>query len=150
MAALVQASHGMRDWPLKAETGSIIVVIATDAPLAPHQLQRVARRGSIGIGIGIGRGGAVGGNNSGDLFLTFSTANQRPMPGDGPSHQRLGMISDERLDPVYEAAIQSVEEAVIKAMVGARDMGGSAGWDPVRVRAINHDALRRAMTAVVT
>jgi len=168
MGALVQANHGVRDWltvcgvpvgrHLRAaassglaedggpgrergagrERGSIIVILATDAPLAPHQLRRVARRGAIGIG----RGGTIGGNGSGDIFLAFSTANPGPMPGDAPSHRTLVMLNDECLDTIYGAAVQAVEEAVLNAMVAARDMGGTA-WDEALVPAIDHDLLRR-------
>jgi L-aminopeptidase/D-esterase-like protein len=113
----------------KGETGSIIAVIATDVPMAPHQLQRLARRGAIGIG----RGGTVGGNSSGDIFLAFSVANQAPMPHKAGAFLRMEILNDERLDPVYEAVVQSVEEAVINAMLAAHDMGG--------VSAIDHDAL---------
>ena len=124
------------------EHGSIIVVIATDAPLAPHQLSRVARRGTLGIG----RSGTIGGNNSGDLFLAFSVANTLPMPHQAPGHLRLDMLNDEHLDPLYEAVVQSIEEAVINALVAAADMGGTR-WDRVRVKAIDHaklvEALRR-------
>lgn len=151
---LVQANHGIRDWltilgaPVGrhltedrllgglGERGSIIAVIATDAPLAPHQLSRLARRGAIGIG----RNGTVGGNNSGDIFLAFSVANDLPMPHRAPSHLRLEMLNDEHLDPLYEAVVQAVEEAVINALVAATDMGGTT-WDRVRVKAIDHAAL---------
>lgn len=152
LGALVQANHGRREWltvcgvPVgrgqdaagsDAETGSIIAVLATDAPLLPHQLSRLARRGTIGIG----RGGTIGGNGSGDLFLAFSTANAGPMPMDAASHLTLAMLNDERIDPLYEAAVQCVEESVLNAMVAARDMGGSDGDDAL-VPAIEHALLR--------
>lgn len=152
LGALVQANHGRREWltvcgvPVgrgqdaagsDAETGSIIVVLATDAPLLPHQLSRLARRGTIGIG----RGGTIGGNGSGDLFLAFSTANAGPMPMDAPAHLTLAMLNDERIDPLYEAAVQCVEESVLNAMVAARDMGGGEGDDAL-VPAIDHALLR--------
>ncbi len=150
LGALVQANHGRREWltvcgvPVgrgqaadAAETGSIIAILATDAPLLPHQLSRVARRGALGIG----RGGTIGGNGSGDLFLAFSTANAGPMPMDAPAHLRLEMLNDERIDPLYEAAVQCVEESVLNAMVAARDMGGGEGDDAL-VPAIDHALLR--------
>ena len=112
------------------------VVIATDVPLAPHQLKRLAKRGAIGIG----RNGTVGGNNSGDIFLAFSVANPMPMPHKADSHLQLEMLNDDRIDPVYEAAVQAIEEAVINAMVAARDMGGTE-WDKVQVKAIDHSEL---------
>lgn len=151
LGALVQANHGRREWltvcgvpighgpgaPADPETGSIIVILATDAPLLPHQLARLARRGALGIG----RGGTIGGNGSGDLFLAFSTANAGPMPMDAPSHLWLEMLNDEQLDPLYAAVVQCVEESVLNAMVAARDMGGT-GWDEGLVPAIDHALLR--------
>lgn len=139
LGVLVQANHGQRDWltisgipvgrelgegtidePVR-ERGSIIVVIATDLPLAPHQLKRIARRASIGIG----RGGTPGGNSSGDIFLAFSTANVRPMPHQAPPRFSIDMINDEVFDPVYMAAVEGVEEAVLNAMFAAGTMGGT-------------------------
>lgn len=158
VAALVQANHGIREWltirgvpvglhmpldgpsPYHQELGSIIGIIATDAPLAPHQLQRLARRGAIGIG----RNGTIGGNNSGDLFLAFSTANQMEMPAQAPTHFMLEMLNDEKLDTIYEATVQSIEEAVVNAMVAAADMGGTQ-WDEVAIKAIDHSALSALM-----
>ncbi len=135
VAALVQANHGVRPWltilgvPVgahltadrfdqPAETGSIIVVLATDIPMLPHQLRRLAKRGAIGIG----RGGTPGGNNSGDIFLAFSTANAGPMPKLAGARLQLDYINDEEFDPIYLAAVQAIEEAVINAMIAAEDM----------------------------
>jgi D-aminopeptidase len=150
VGVLLQANHGMRDWltilgaPVGrhltgdrilrdiGERGSIIVVIATDLPLAPHQLQRVARRGAIGIG----RNGTIGGNNSGDIFLAFSTANGMPLPHKAPARFAFEMLNDDRLDIAYEAVVHSVEEAVVNALVAARPMGGTQ-WDRVSVPAID-------------
>ena len=131
VAALVQANHGIRPWfsvlgvpvglldaenpAADRERGSIIVVLATDAPMAPHQLRRLARRGSIGIG----RGGTVGGNGSGDIFLAFSTANAGPMPELARPRLTLDYVNDEYFDVFYEAAVQSVEESVLNAMLAA-------------------------------
>ncbi len=133
VAALVQANHGLRDWftvlgvPVgqhlrndlifPRETGSIIVILATDLPLMPIQLRRLAKRAAIGIG----RGGTPGGNNSGDIFLAFSTANPMPLPQVGTPVWALDVLNDELLDPVFEAAVQSIEEAVINAMLAAED-----------------------------
>jgi D-aminopeptidase len=135
VAALVQANHGRR--PLLSilgvpvgrhltentllsvsELGSIIVILATNAPMMPHQLQRLAKRAAIGIG----RGGSPGGNNSGDIFLAFSTANEMPLPQLSSSHRSFNYINDEAFDPVYLAAVESVEESVINALVAAEDM----------------------------
>jgi L-aminopeptidase/D-esterase-like protein len=158
IGTLVQANHGQRDWltirgvPVGehmrdgtpqsqlAERGSIIVVIATDLPMAPHQLQRLARRASIGIG----RGGTPGGNNSGDIFLAFSTANPQPMAHHAPAKLSLEIVNDEKLDLVYAATVDSVEEAVVNAMLAAEDAGGTA-FDRFRIQAIPHDQLVAVM-----
>ncbi|MRG65911.1 S58 family peptidase [Rhizobium pusense] len=152
VAALVQANHGQRDWltigglpvgkllqqenPGLSERGSIIVVIATDLPLAPHQLRKLARRGAIGIG----RNGTVGGNSSGDIFLAFSTANPHPMRHKAGPLLSIDMVNDDVLDPVYQAVVQSVEEAVINAMVAAETTGGTP-HDRYRIEAIDADAV---------
>jgi D-aminopeptidase len=152
VAALVQANHGRRDWltilgvPVgrrlrndlifQRDTGSIIVVIATDLPLMPLQLRRLAKRAAIGIG----RGGTPGGNSSGDLFIAFSTANPLPSPQLGKLLWQLEALNDDFLDPVFEATVQSIEEAVINALVAARDTPThkpAGKW----VRAIDHEAL---------
>lgn len=158
VGVLVQANHGLREWlsilgiPVGrhltegrilaggGERGSVIAIIATDAPLLPHQLNRLARRGAIGIG----RNGSVGGNGSGDLFLAFSVANHVPMPHRAPSHMQLEMVNDELIDPIYEAAVQGIEEAVINALVAAADMGGTE-WDRFTVRALDHAALGQVL-----
>ena len=134
IGALVQANHGLRPWLTVAgrnvgahmlenrvpgmtrESGSIIVVLATDLPLLPGQLERVARRASIGIG----RGGTPGGNNSGDIFLAFSTANQMPLPQVSGAWRQMQCLNDELLDPVYMAAVEAVEEAVLNALCAAK------------------------------
>jgi len=138
VGVLVQANHGQRDWlticgvPVgqhlaaeahgadTTERGSIIVIVATDIPMAPHQLKRVARRCSIGIG----RNGTPGGNNSGDIFLAFSTANAIPL-NDPPDIHRIEMLDDELFDPVYMAVVDCTEEAVINALLAAEDMVGT-------------------------
>lgn len=136
LGALVQANHGLRPWLTVAgrnvgahmmenrvpgmtrESGSIIVVLATDLPLLPGQLERVARRASIGIG----RGGTPGGNNSGDIFLAFSTANQMPLPQVSGAWRHMQCLNDELLDPVYMAAVEAVEEAVLNALCAAKSV----------------------------
>lgn len=102
----------------------------------PHQLKRLARRASIGIG----RNGTPGGNNSGDIFIAFSTANQRPMQHRSTPFLEVEMVNDEPLDPVYLAAVDSVEEAVVNAMLAAEDMGGTP-YDRLLVQAIDHERL---------
>lgn len=133
VAALVQANHGLRgqltvlgvpvglhlpeDRVHDRDLGSIIVVIATDAPLLPHQLRRVAKRGAIGIG----RGGSVSGSGSGDIILAFTTANLTPIPALGPKTLRLEAMSDAWIDPLYAASVEATEEAVVNALLAAED-----------------------------
>lgn len=101
--------------------GSIIVVVATDAPLLPHQLERIARR----VGMGLGRLGSFAGNSSGDLFLAFSTANAGAAKPEGtPS---LTMLPNDRIDPLFRATIDATEEAVVNAMLAAETMTGADG-----------------------
>ena len=158
VAALVQANHGRRDWltvlgvpvgkHLKGdrtreggpELGSIIVIVATDLPFHPLQLRRLAKRAAIGIG----RGGTVGGNSSGDIFLALSTANPVELPQKGANDWTFTALNDELLDPVFEATVQSIEEAVINAMLAAEDT--PMFRPPGRVvRAIDHEALLEVM-----
>jgi L-aminopeptidase/D-esterase-like protein len=114
------------------DTGSIIVVIATDVPLLPHQLKRVAKRAALGIG----RMGGIGGNSSGDIFIAFSTAN----PGaDRPdSLVTLQAIPNETINPVFEATVDATSEAILNAMLAAETMTGADGR---RVYALPHDRL---------
>ena len=101
--------------------GSIIVIVATDAPLLPHQLERIARR----VMLGMGRLGSFAGNSSGDLFLAFSTANANAAKPDGtPS---LVMLPNERIDPLFQATIEATEEAVVNAMLASETMTGADG-----------------------
>jgi len=100
------------------EQGSIIVIIATDVPMLPVQLQRLAKRGAIGIG----RTGSSGGHYSGDIMLAFSVANELnfpPLGGVHPEAYNMAFINDHHCDSIYAAAVQSVEEAVINAMLAA-------------------------------
>jgi D-aminopeptidase len=102
-------------------SGSIIVVVATDAPLLPHQLKRVAARIPIGIGLVGGRGE----NSSGDIFIAFSTANDTAF-----SHQTVSdikMLSNDQINPVFNATVQAVEEAIVNAMIAAETMEGING-----------------------
>jgi D-aminopeptidase len=101
--------------------GSIIVIVATNAPLLPHQLERVARR----VSLGLGRLGSFAANSSGDLFLAFSTANLGAAKPDGlPA---LTMLPNDRIDPLFQATIDATEEAVVNAMLGAETMTGADG-----------------------
>jgi D-aminopeptidase len=120
-----------------AERGSIIVVVATDAPLLAHQLKRLARR----VTLGIGRNGSISGNGSGDIFIAFSTANS----GAGAEQHSvvsLQMVPNDALDPVFGATVEATEEAIVNAMVAARDM---VGVDDHRVIAIPHAQLRAVL-----
>jgi L-aminopeptidase/D-esterase-like protein len=112
--------------------GSIIVIIATDVPLLPHQLKRIAQRIPLGIGIVGGRGS----NGSGDIFLAFSTANESAFNRDETT--TVASISNDQLMPVFEATVQAVEEAIINAMVAAKTMEGIHGN---KAYALPHDLL---------
>lgn len=118
------------------EHGSIIVVVATDAPLLPHQLRRVARRAALGIG----RMGGIAGMGSGDLFLAFSTA--PTFADNGPRVATVKMLAEQAIDPVYQATVEATEEAITNAMVAARTMTGVDGY---RVPALPHDRLREVL-----
>jgi len=118
------------------EHGSIIVVVATDAPLLAHQLKRLARR----VTLGLGRNGSVSGNGSGDIFIAFSTANSGAAL---PAHVvDLKMLPNDSLDPVFRATVEATEEAVVNALVAAQDM---TGVDDHRVIALPHAALRAVL-----
>jgi D-aminopeptidase len=116
-----------------AERGSIIIVIATDAPLVSHQLKRLAHRATLGLG----RNGSISGNGSGDIFIAFSTAN--PGAGIGEMVVDIKMLPNDALDPVFNATVQATEEAIINAMIGAESM---TGIDNHHVTALPHDQLR--------
>lgn len=105
----------------KEGDGSIIVVVATDAPLLPHQLKRIAQR----VTIGIGRTGGFGTNGSGDIFIAFSTAN--PDAFQRSDFAKVDMLANDEIDPLLEATVQSVEEAIINAMIAAETMEGING-----------------------
>jgi D-aminopeptidase len=101
--------------------GSIIVVLATDAPLLPHQLKRISARIPLGVGIVGGRGE----NGSGDIFITFSTAN--PSAFQREEFTKLDELPNDLINPLFEATVQAVEEAIINAMVAAETMEGING-----------------------
>lgn len=161
LGVLVQANHGLRPWfkvlgqpvgekmmedrlpGFKAERGSIIVIIATDLPLLPSQLDRLARRATIGIG----RGGTPGGNSSGDIFLAFSTANEMDLPQLSGPWKSMVSLNDDLLDPVYMAAVEAIEEAVLNAMLAAEDTPTARPAGAV-CRAIDAEALRELFARV--
>lgn len=105
----------------KEGDGSIIVVVATDAPLLPHQLKRIANR----VPLGIGNTGGYGSNGSGDIFIAFSTAN--PDAFQRSDFTKVDMLPNDEINPLLEATVQSVEEAIINAMVAAETMEGING-----------------------
>lgn len=119
-----------------AERGSIIVVVATNAPVLPHQLKRIARR----VSLGIGRTGSIAGNGSGDIFIAFSTAN--PGASDVAHVVDLKMVPNGMMDALFAATVQATEEAIVNAMVAAQDMTGIDGH---HVRALPHDRLREVL-----
>jgi len=114
------------------DMGSIIVVIAVDAPLLPHQLKRIARRATMGIA----RTGGVASNSSGDIFIAFSTANSNIGAEDGLPTVR--MLPNDRVTPLFEATVDATEEAIVNALVAAETMTGS---NDRRVIALPHDRL---------
>jgi D-aminopeptidase len=116
--------------------GSIIVVVATDAPLLPHQLDRLVKRVALGVGLAGGRGN----DSSGDIFIAFSTANPEAAKTTGLA--RLTMLPNERIDPLFRATVQATEEAIANALVAAETM---TGIDGNIVYALPHDRLREAL-----
>ena len=158
VGVLVQANYGVRDSlriagaPVgqylrddmiysqpaapRGDTGSIIIVVATDAPLLPHQLKRIAKR----AGMGLARMGSYAGNGSGDIFLALSTANAGSLKGDALS--QASFVGLDHLDGLFEATVQATEEAIVNAMVAARDMRGNEGH---YAKAIPHAELVKLM-----
>jgi len=149
LGVLVQANYGVRgelriagvpvgkvlqDDLLKSKPkdhGSIIIVIATDAPLLPHQLKRLAKRASLGLA----RNGSYAENGSGDVFIAFSTANKTANQATTASLTALG---NEQIDPLFLATVQAVEESIVNAMIAAEPM---TGYDGHKAAAIDHQAL---------
>jgi len=118
------------------DRGSIIVVVATDAPLISHQLKRLARR----VSLGLGRDGSISGNGSGDIFIAFSTANAGATAADHVVD--LKMLPNDMIEPVFAATVQATEEAIINAMVAAETM---TGIENHKVIALPHDRLREVL-----
>jgi D-aminopeptidase len=172
VGVLVQANYGKRDWlrvdgvrvgeaipvtevpsPYDATgskptpgAGSIIVVVATDAPLLPHQCTRLAQR----AGLGIARVGGTGGHTSGDLFIAFSTGNRVPV---GPSEDdeptirdeyEVRVVGDAVIDPLFDAVIEATEEAIVNALVAATTV---VGRDGITAHALPRDRLTEVMRA---
>jgi D-aminopeptidase len=120
----------------EVEQGSIIIVVATDAPLLPHQLERLARRATMGLA----RTGATSGNGSGDIFLAFSTENAGVAAA--PREVHVNMLSNARISALFSATVEATEEAIINALIGAETMTGRDGR---RVDAIPHDRVRELL-----
>jgi D-aminopeptidase len=124
--------HKVRD----NDVGSIIVVVATDAPIIPTQLKRLARR----VSLGLGRDGSYSGDGSGDIFVAFSTAN--PGAANSKSIRQITMLPNEQMNPLFLATVQATEEAVINAMVAAETMKGINDFEVI---ALPHDRLREVL-----
>jgi D-aminopeptidase len=122
--------------PYFEDMGSIIIVLATDAPLLPHQTKRLARRATMGLA----RTGSTSGNGSGDIFIAFSTGS--PHAAAATEAADVAMLPNDKLNPVFEAAVQATEEAIINAIVGAETMTGVDGHT---VTALPHDRLREVL-----
>jgi D-aminopeptidase len=137
-ADLPPCSDGVGGSPGKSRgrTGSIIVVVATDAPLLPHQLRKLAIR----AGLGVGRSGGHAENGSGDLMIAFSAANSRAAADSGVAS--LEMLPNGRLDALFYATVQSTEEAIVNAMVAGETMTGANG---VKVFGLPHDRLQAVL-----
>jgi len=123
--------------PGDQDQGSIIVVVATDAPLLPHQLKRIATR----VSVGVGRQGGFGGNGSGDIFIAFSTANPRAWHNDGPVTD-VKMMPNDRISPLFQATAQATEAAITNALLAAET---TTGANDVRVYAMPVDRMLGAM-----
>jgi D-aminopeptidase len=124
--------HAIRD----EDVGSIIVVVATDAPLIPNQLKRLAKR----VSLGLARDGSYSGGGSGDIFIAFSTAN--PGAGENKGVRQLHMLPNDDLDPLFLATVQASEEAIVNAMIAAETMTGINGHTVI---ALPHDRLREVL-----
>jgi D-aminopeptidase len=122
--------------PMREDSGSIIIVVATDAPLLPTQLKRLAHRAALGLA----RTGSISGNGSGDIFIAFSTANPGAAKPEGIRH--IEMVPNDQMDPLFEATVEATEEAIVNAMVGAETM---TGINDHRVEALPHDQLREVL-----
>ncbi len=130
-AAVAQNQPGIRE-----DVGSIIIVIATDAPLLPHQLKRLARRATMGLA----RTGSTSGNGSGDIFIAFSTANAGAAKITGV--QDLKMLPNDQMNGLFGATVEATEESIVNAMVGAETMTGFQGH---QIIALPHDRVRAAL-----
>jgi len=124
------------DGSTRDDVGSVIIVVATDAPLLAHQLKRLARRAALGVA----RTGSTSGDGSGDIFVAFSTAN--PEAAKTAGIVQLTMLPNDRMNPVFEATVQATEEAIVNALVAAETMTGVDGH---KVIALPHDRLKEVL-----
>jgi L-aminopeptidase/D-esterase-like protein len=124
--------------PFNQDDGSLIVILATDAPLLPHQLKRLAKRATIGMA----RTGSLGGNGSGDIFLAFSTANPQAAHGDAKGLANIQALSNDHIDPLLSTSAYATEEAIINSMVAAEDM---SGHNQVNAKALPQDKVREIL-----
>jgi L-aminopeptidase/D-esterase-like protein len=154
VGALVQANHGIRPWLnilgkpigklmpentiLEKETGSIIAIIGTNAPLSALSLRQIAKRAAIGVG----RGGSAGGNSSGDIFLAFSVGDEQPIKQTSKIILNRKEMNPEHIDPLYLSAIECVEEAVVNALVAGEDVETFKPKGQI-CRALNLDELKK-------
>ena len=129
--------HDGKAGATEGDIGSIIIVVATDAPLLPDQLKRLARRATMGLA----RTGSTSGNGSGDIFIAFSTANPRAW-NESPSPHTIQTVSNERMSPLFNATVEVTEEAIVNALVAGNTM---IGIDGHKVIGLPHDELQKAM-----
>lgn len=120
------------------ENGSLIIVLATDAPVLPHQLRRIAKRATLGMA----RTGSLGGNGSGDIFIAFSTANAGAAKGGEKGIAELRALDNEHLNPLFAASVFATEEAILNSMVAAEDMTGRKGFS---VKGLPHEKVREVL-----
>ena len=120
-----------------ASLSSIIIVVATDAPLLSHQLDRLAKRAALGLA----RNGSIATNGSGDIFVAFSTANEEA--GRGAADANITMLPNDSINPLFQATVEATEEAIINALVAGRDMQGDNGS---LVRGIDLERLVEVLT----
>jgi D-aminopeptidase len=133
---ITEGTLSSNDGSVRDDVGSVIIVVATDAPLLSHQLKRLARRAALGVA----RTGSVSGNGSGDIFVAFSTANPEAARPTGTI--QLTMLPNDRMNPLFEATVQATEEAIVNALLAAETM---TGIDSHKVIALPHDRLKQVM-----
>jgi len=129
-----EPGSGDREGPAQRTKNSLLVLIATDAPLQIHQLTRLARRAVLGVG----RDGSTAGSMSGEFALAFSTTNTTPLQGDPPARQPISDLDGAQLDALFEATVQATEEAIVNQLVASNTMIGVGGY---KVYGLPHDRL---------